>query len=518
MPRIRLFTLLTVSFLLASAALADDLAYVDCASHPENTQVFSKARQTPDSLGTIACGERFTVLVYGFVFSRVQTKDGKVGYIYSNLLTVDRGAPAPAVPNAPAAVPVKPVVANASVNAPAYAQPASAAQAASMPVTTSPAAEKLASQSSPLFPTPPMPAVTAADWASRSAKSASASSASAQPAPAANAPAPPASSPAPAVNIQPVPPEASQPVAPAAVEPSSAAKSASAPSSAPAPVTPSVSSSTPASAPAASTPAPSQPSAPAPAETQAAAASSTPAQSSAPARPGPLFPTPPPPPSASDPSSSAASSAAAEPAPAPAAASQPQPEASQPTPEPVRDASARSSWEQPTAVVRQNFLVQLYGGYAFDRFTSGGAATNLSGGMGSFGYNVKPWLQIVADTSYSYVTGTGVKNVLYGNHFGARYFYHPGRWRVTPFAEALVGGSRYDITVSGPGGYRTSQNCISYKAGGGLDFRVSRRWEVRVIDVDYYRTSFGAGSYLSQNNYWASAGVVMRLFGSGASQ
>ena len=81
-----------------------------------------------------------------------------------------------------------------------------------------------------------------------------------------------------------------------------------------------------------------------------------------------------------------------------------------------------------------------------------------------------------------------------------------------------MGGSRYDITVSGPGGYKTSQNCISYKAGGGLDFRVSRRWEVRVIDVDYYRTTFGAGSYLSQNNYWASAGVVMRLFGSGASQ
>jgi hypothetical protein len=59
--------------------------------HPEGAQLFSKARQTPDALGTVVCGERFTILVYGFVFSRVQTKDGKIGYIYSNLIAPDRG-------------------------------------------------------------------------------------------------------------------------------------------------------------------------------------------------------------------------------------------------------------------------------------------------------------------------------------------------------------------------------------------------------------------------------------------
>lgn len=165
--------------------------------------------------------------------------------------------------------------------------------------------------------------------------------------------------------------------------------------------------------------------------------------------------------------------------------------------------------------VYQNFLVQLYSGYTFDRVGSAGSYSNLSGGMGAFGYNLKPWLQIVGDTSYNYVSSGGIKNVLYGNHFGVRYFYHPGRWRMTPFVEGMAGGSRYDITVSGAGGYKTSDNCISYKAGGGLDFRLNRHWEVRVIDADYYRTSFGG---TTQNNYWASAGVVLRLFGSGASE
>jgi hypothetical protein len=460
--RIRLSILLAGCFLLVSTAWADDLGYVDCASHPESAQVFSKARQTPDSLGTVTCGERFTILVYGFVFSRVQTKDGQVGYIYSNLISVDHGGTAFAKgATAPAPATSQATPTNAS---------AVPAKLDSRPVTTTPAPDKPApARVEALFPTPPVPAVTASGRSSASA-----------PTPVASA------------NVQ-AAAAASQP-APAAPAPATPAPSAS---SAPTPM-------------------------PAPASTQtqpAASSSSAQPQASAPAQPGPLFPTtlPQPPPPPSDTTSRPAT---AEPAPPPAAVWQPQaeaaqPEAAQPAPEPVRDTGVRSSWERPLPGVSQNFLVQLYSGYAFDR-VGGSSATNLSGAMGSFGYNLKPWLQIVGDTSYNYVTGTGVKNVLYGNHFGGRFFYHPGRWRMTPFVEGLVGGSRYDITISGLGGGTTSQNCISYKAGGGVDFRVSHRWAIRVIDLDYYRTSFGTN--MTQNNYWASAGVVLRLFGSGASE
>jgi hypothetical protein len=132
--------------------------------------------------------------------------------------------------------------------------------------------------------------------------------------------------------------------------------------------------------------------------------------------------------------------------------------------------------------------------------------------MGSFGWNFKPWLQIVGDSSYNFVTISGTKNILYGNHFGARYFYRKhGPWGITPFVEALVGGSRADTTVSGVGGYTTSTNCLSYKVGGGLDIHPSRHWEIRVLDFDYYRTSFGTNVH--QNNYWASTGIVLRFFG-----
>jgi hypothetical protein len=158
-------------------------------------------------------------------------------------------------------------------------------------------------------------------------------------------------------------------------------------------------------------------------------------------------------------------------------------------------------------------LIELFGGYAFARLNGGGGtATNLSGVLGSFGWNIKPWLQVVADSSYSLVTVGSTKNVLYGNHWGARVFRRVrNRWGATPFVEGLVGGSRADTTVSGTGGYSTSDIGLSYKVGGGVDLHPTRHFEIRVIDFDYYRTSFGTN--LHQNNYWVSAGLVLRLFG-----
>jgi len=159
-------------------------------------------------------------------------------------------------------------------------------------------------------------------------------------------------------------------------------------------------------------------------------------------------------------------------------------------------------------------LIELFGGYAFARLDGGGGtSSNLNGALGSFGWNVTPWLQIVADSSYDVVTVSGTKTVLWGNHYGPRLFFGRvrNRWGITPFVEGFVGGSRADVTVSGTASYSTSVNSISYKVGGGLDLKPSRHFEIRLLDVDYYRTSFGTN--LHQNNYWASAGIVIRLFG-----
>src|SRR5579872_3240515 len=94
MLRNRFLILLGATFLAASAAWADEVGFVDCSNHSDPTQVFGKPRKSNDVVASLACGERFTILVYGFYFSRIQTKDGQIGYIYSSLIAVDRGAAA----------------------------------------------------------------------------------------------------------------------------------------------------------------------------------------------------------------------------------------------------------------------------------------------------------------------------------------------------------------------------------------------------------------------------------------
>lgn len=445
MLRNRILVVAGACLLAGSAAMADEVGYVDCTSHSEGAQVFGKPRRTQDTVASLACGERFTILVYGFYFSRIQTSAGQVGYIYSSLIAVDR-----------AATSVQPKTQAAGQQTAQQGQPAASLQVASektkiprtLPIDAQPKASAAA----------PQPAVAAGNPADSSAAVAQS---------------------APSVSSQATTTDAA-PVQPAAPQPAPAAASATSAADAKPAVTDTA---TPAAQPVPSAPAQpeavvSQPTAVATAAVETAAAGSTGTEAAT----------------------------TAEPAPA-------QPEAAQPAAPAIRPADTRETWEKPRPSLRGATLIELYGGYAFARIDGGGgAASNLNGALGAFGWNVKPWLQIVGDTSYSFQTVGTTKNIIYGNHYGVRYFHRrANRWGITPFVEGLVGGSRADTKISGVGGYTLSANCISYKVGGGLDIHPSRRWEIRLVDADYYRTSFGTNT--QQNNYWISTGVVLRLFG-----
>jgi hypothetical protein len=431
MLRNRVLILVGGCLLAASGAWADGVGYIDCSSHPDATPVFGKPRRTPDTVASLPCGERFTILLNGFIFSRIQTKDGTVGYVYSNLLSADRSG---TVVQQPASAPLTAAASKPASTSAADAQPKATAAAPPQAAATQAPSERAAASS---VSTPVAPA--------------------AQPISATPAQTQPTSVQAASVQV----PATSSRVT---ETPSSTVPSASAATEQPQAV----------------------PAQPAAAETATPAPAASVSETPAAATP-------------SDPTPSA----------------QPEPTPAESVRTAVRPANARESWERPNAGgIRHTPLIELFGGYGFARFDNGAgvAASNLHGVMGSFGWNIRPWLQIVADSSYNVVTVSGTKNVLYGNHWGPRIFRRVrNRWGLTPFVEGLVGGSRADTTISGTGGYSTSENCISYKVGGGLDIKPSRHFEIRLLDVDYYRTSFGTN--LHQGNIWASAGIVIRLFG-----
>lgn len=482
MLRKRILILLGVCALGAAGAWADDVGYVDCNSHSEGTQLFGKPRKTPDTIGTLPCGERFTILVYGFFFSKVQTKDGQIGYIYSNMIAVDRGA--------------------TSLQPTASAQPAGQSTASlqvASEKTKIPRTPPDDVQSIPAASARPQPAPVSATPAQVPATSAPVTSASVTNATGA-APSNAIAAPQAAKEIQPAPVQAAT-TSPAglttpatttteAVKTSNVAEAAQ--------INPEAKPEVNLPAAAEIQPAPVQPG------TTSPAGLTTPATAS----------------SATGSAANAAETATPAPEPNPPAPAPPQPAAAQPEPaQPaapaIRPADTRDSWEKPRPSIRTAPLVELYGGYAFARMSSGGSGSNMNGALGSFGWNVKSWVQVVGDTSFSFQTVGTTKNVLYGNHFGARFTLRMrNRWGITPFVEGLAGGSSLKTTVSGVGGYTASTgSMLSYKAGGGVNVHPSRHWEIRLVDVDYYRTAFGTN--LHQNNYWISTGVVLRLFGGG---
>lgn len=175
-------------------------------------------------------------------------------------------------------------------------------------------------------------------------------------------------------------------------------------------------------------------------------------------------------------------------------------------------ARAAQGQDRQTALDRGH-PIELNGGYFLDQFHLAGSSAKTNGVIGAIGISVTPWMQLRADASEEWGQ-LGTSSIrIYGNHFGPRiYFPMPNDFHAMPFAEFLVGGSRIDGTASGPGGAKFSGNGFSWKAGGGLDLALSRRFEVSVVDMDYYRTPF-FGHH--QSNIWLSTGFVIR-FGAGA--
>jgi opacity protein-like surface antigen len=87
-----------------------------------------------------------------------------------------------------------------------------------------------------------------------------------------------------------------------------------------------------------------------------------------------------------------------------------------------------------------------------------------------------------------------------------------GSSRVQPFAHALFGASLFrgftsDIRTSGNVYTIDDATSFAMAFGGGLDIRVNKRIDFRMIQADYTPTFFGSGR---QNNFRLSVGIVLK--------
>ncbi len=140
---------------------------------------------------------------------------------------------------------------------------------------------------------------------------------------------------------------------------------------------------------------------------------------------------------------------------------------------------------------------------------------NMNGGFASANLPIRSWLS--ADVE---VTGGHANNIgplgqdltLMTYTAGPRVTL--GKHRVAPFAQALFGAAHGgDSYFPKNASYSTSATSFAFTAGGGIDYNLSRRVAIRLVQAQYLHTSFPNGSTNSQQHVMLSAGVVFKFGG-----
>ena len=160
--------------------------------------------------------------------------------------------------------------------------------------------------------------------------------------------------------------------------------------------------------------------------------------------------------------------------------------------------------------------IDVFAGYSYVRAnpaTGAGDSFSLNGGSASIAYNFNKWLSGVADFGGYHTTNglaSGLDGTLSTYLFGPRVSYRRFR-RVTPFGEVLFGVAHTGASLLNTA---NSQNAFAMTVGGGVDYRVSSRFSIRPLKVDYLLTRFNELNTIStqnQNNLRVSTGIVFHF-------
>jgi len=136
----------------------------------------------------------------------------------------------------------------------------------------------------------------------------------------------------------------------------------------------------------------------------------------------------------------------------------------------------------------------------------------LNGGGLSGSWNVHGRWSVIVDFSAEH-TGSGAP---IGNSLtlasllaGARYQI-PQRWlegnhQPQPFAQVLIGSTH---AGGGVAGVADGSFEFSTRIGGGIDIPLNSHFAVRIVQIDYYLTTFANATNDHQNNFLVGAGIV----------
>ncbi len=145
--------------------------------------------------------------------------------------------------------------------------------------------------------------------------------------------------------------------------------------------------------------------------------------------------------------------------------------------------------------------VQVFGGYSYTRFDSPSFGFSNPSGLNGYtfapAFNLIHGFGVVAEVSGQYGSNLNFRDITVGPQF----LYPKGKAMF--FAHLMIGDARSLVQV-GTGEEDTAR---AVAVGGGMDYDLTRRFAIRVFQVDYIHTTLFSET---QNNYRFSTGLVYR--------
>jgi opacity protein-like surface antigen len=138
----------------------------------------------------------------------------------------------------------------------------------------------------------------------------------------------------------------------------------------------------------------------------------------------------------------------------------------------------------------------------------------MQGGSIELGANLYRGWAIAADVTGTHTGSIGSSSLplsLITTTFGPRYRWHPDR-RVSLYVQGLVGEANgFRSIFPATAGSQPDANGFAAQVGGGVDYRLSDRFAMRVLDAGWARTQLPNSSDNVQNTLRLGAGIVLRF-------
>jgi predicted porin len=145
--------------------------------------------------------------------------------------------------------------------------------------------------------------------------------------------------------------------------------------------------------------------------------------------------------------------------------------------------------------------------YTSNNFWSEGGAVEL-------GTNTWRGVGIAAKVAGTHSVNIGSSSIplsLVTVTFGPRYRWHSDH-KLSIYAEGLIGeADGFNSLFPAPAGAQTSANSLAAQAGGGLDYKLSSRFAVRVLEAYWQHTQLPNGTNNIQNDFQLGAGFVLKF-------